>query len=134
MSCELYSIGCLLWLVWVWLVTLSTCDFLLVLSYLLLQGWFNVNVFMSTCFVLTLSCLRAGLCGGWVSDLLWVGYGGSTCGGKFFLLNLQAVDLQLHWACEFSAGVFHAFCWDRLFATFLCGPPIPRQKRVNCNL
>ena len=49
---------------------------------LLFQGGFNVYVSMSTCFVLTLSCLRAGLCGGWVSDL--VGCGGSTCGERKF--------------------------------------------------
>ena len=45
---------------------------------------------MSTCFVLTLSCLRAGLCGVWVSDLLWWGVGGgggSTSGeGNFYLI------------------------------------------------
>ena len=51
----------------------------------LFQGGFNVNVFMSTCFVLALSSLRAGLCGGWVSDLLWWDVVRSTCGeGKFY--------------------------------------------------
>ena len=35
---------------------------------------------MSAWFVVTLSYLRAGLCGGWMSDLLWWGVGeGSTC-------------------------------------------------------
>ena len=52
---------------------------------LLFQGGFNVNVFMSTCFVLTLSSLRAGLCEGWVSDLLCWGVGKSNCGeGDFY--------------------------------------------------
>ena len=49
------------------------------------QGGFNVNVFMSTCFVLTLSSLRAGLYGGWVRDLLWWAVGRRTCGeGNFY--------------------------------------------------
>ena len=44
-----------------------------------------VNVIMSTCFVLTLSCLRAGLCVGWVSDLLWLGVGGVQVGKEVFI-------------------------------------------------
>ena len=46
---------------------------------------------------------------GWVSDLLWWGVGEYLWGRKF-LLNLQVVDLQLHWVYEFSEAVFHAFC------------------------
>ena len=52
---------------------------------LLFQGEFNVNVIMPTCFVLTLSCLRAGLCVGWVSDLLWLGVGGVHEGKEIFI-------------------------------------------------
>ena len=59
-----------LWLVWVWLPTLFTCDYLLVLSNCF-KGDLMYNIFMSACFVLTISCLRAGLCGGWVSGSLW---------------------------------------------------------------
>ena len=82
------------------------------------------NAFMSTCFVLTLSCLRADLCG--LGE--WFALGvcrGSTCGGGEFLLNLQAV--------ESSAGAFHSFCRGGLFAWFLNGP-ILKRERVNCNL
>ena len=38
-----------------------------------------------------------------------VGCGEEYLWGRKFLLNLQTVDLQLHWACQFSAGVFHTF-------------------------
>ena len=101
----------------------------------LFQGGFSVNVFMSTCF-----CVNPFLSEGW---FVWglgewfalVGCGGSTgvLWGRKSLLNLQAVNLQLHWACEFSAGVFHVFCWGGLFTWFLCGP-MPRRERVNFNL
>ena len=60
-------------------------DFLLVLSYCF-KGDLMFNVFMSTCFVLTLSCLRAGLCGGWVSGLLWWGVGGVPVGEIIFIV------------------------------------------------
>ena len=63
------------------------------------QEGFNVNVSMSTCFVLTLSCLTVGLCRGWVSDLLWWGVGESTCGeGSFYWLCRPLI-------CNFSKDV-----------------------------
>ena len=66
---------------------------------LLFLGGFNVNVFMSTCFVLTLSCLRAGFCVGWVSDLLWWGVGRSTCGeGNFYWICRRLI-------CNFTEHV-----------------------------
>ena len=83
------------------------------------------NAFMSTCFVLTLSCLRADFCVGWVNGLLWGCVEGVPMGVVEFLLNLQAV--------ESSAGAFHSFCRGRLFAWFLYGP-ILKRERVNCNL
>ena len=68
---------------------MEKCNFLfIVISFvrnISLLTYFSVNVFMSTCFVLTLACLRAGLCGGWVSDMLWWGVGRSTCWeGNFY--------------------------------------------------
>ena len=65
---------------------------------LLFQGRFSVNVFMSTCFVLTLSSLRAGLCGGWVSDLLWWGVGRRTCseGNLYWICRLLICNFTEH--------------------------------------
>ena len=68
-------------------------------TYLLFQGGFNVNVFMSTCFVLTLPNLRAGLCGGWMSNLLWWGVWWSTCReGNFYSIFRSLI-------CNFSEHV-----------------------------
>ena len=60
-----------------------------------LLNWFLLTPKILESLVLTFSCLRAGLCGGWVIDLLWWGAWGVPVGKKL-LLNFQAVDLQLH--------------------------------------
>ena len=89
---------------------------------LLFQGEFNVNVFMSSCFVLTLFCLRAGLCGGWVSDLLWWVVEGSTCGeGNFYWICRQLICnftehvsfLQVFFEHFAEADYFPCFCVDQ---------------------
>ena len=89
---------------------------------LLFHGGFSVNVFMSTCFVLTLSCLRAGFCVGWVSDLLWWGVGRSTCGeGNFYWTCRRLIYnftehvsfLQVFFMHFAGADYLPGFCVDR---------------------
>ena len=89
----------------------------------------------SYCFQVNLLCVNPFLSGGlvcvgwggdWVSGLLWWSVGKYLWGRKF-LLDLHAVDLKLHWAYEFSAGIFRTLCWGGLFAWLLCGP-IPGGK------
>ena len=92
---------------------------------LLFQGGFNVNVFMSTCFVLTLSSLRAGLCGGWVSDLLWWGVGRSTCGeGNFYWICRRLI-------CNFTEHVsfLQVFFMHFTEADYLPGVCVDRYPR-----
>ena len=55
---------------------------------LLFQGGFNVNFFMSTCFVLTLSWGLLCVGAGWV--ICFGGVWGEYLWGRTFLLNLQA--------------------------------------------
>ena len=89
---------------------------------LLFHGGYSVNVFMSTCFVLTLSCLRAGFCVGWVSDLLWWGVGRSTCGeGNFYWICRRLICnftehvsfLQVFFMHFAGADYLPGFCVDR---------------------
>ena len=81
---------------------MEKCNFLfIVISFvrnISLLTYFSVNVFMSTCFVLTLACLRAGLCGVWVSDMLWWGVGRSTCweGNFYWICRLLICNFTEH--------------------------------------
>ena len=70
-----------------------------------------------------LVCMGAG----WV--LCFGGLWGEYPWESQIFIEFQVVDLQLHWVCESSAGVFGAFCWGGLFAWFLC-VLILRQERV----
>ena len=92
------------------------------------QGGFNVHVFLSTCFVLTLSCLRVGFCGGWVSDLLWWGVGRSTCGeGNFYgtcrplICNFteNVSFLQVFFIHFAEADYLPGFCVDRCLGGYV---------------
>ena len=96
---------------------------------------------MSTCFVLTLSCLTAGFCVDWVSDLLWWGVGRSTCGeGNFYWICRRLICnftehvsfLQVFFMHFAEADDLPGFCVDRCPGGK--GLIVTWRKILNCDM
>ena len=96
---------------------------------LLFLGGFNDNVFMSTCFVLNLSCLRAGLCGArwvWEGNFYWI------CRPLIWHFTEHVRFLWVFFMHFSEAGYLSGFCVDRCPGRK--GLIVTWRHILNCNM